>query len=50
MDGNWHYVISQLVIDGPGAENPDEAIVRTQISYRLQVQDWEDSWNDLSFE
>ena len=50
MDGNRHYLVSRLIIDGPGSANPDEALVRTQISFRLQVQDWEDSWNDLSFE
>ncbi len=50
MSGNRHYVLSHLVIDGPGMANPDDALVRTQISFHLQVQDWEDSWNDLSFE
>lgn len=50
MDGNRHYVVTRLVIDGPGSAHPDEELVRTQISYNLQVQDWEDSWNDLSFE
>ena len=50
MTGNRNYVVSQLVIDGPGSANPDEAIVRTNITFRLQVQEWEDSWNDLSFE
>jgi len=50
MDGNRHYRVTHLVIDGPGSEHPDDELVRTQISFRLQVQDWEDSWNDLSFE
>ena len=50
MAGNRHYIVSSMIIDGPGSENPDDALVRTQISFLLQVQDWEDSWNDLSFE
>ena len=50
MSGNRHYLLSHLVIDGPGTENPDELLVRTNISFRLQVQDWEDSLNNFSFE
>ena len=50
MQGNRHYVITHLVIDGPGALHPDEAIERAEVTFRLQVLNWDDSWNNLIFE
>lgn len=40
MAGKTHYVVSNVVIMGPGTEGPDEGIDRTAVSFTVNVYQW----------
>ena len=48
MERNHHYVVSDLVIRGPGTAGPDQGVDRTDLSFNISVTPWgTDSQNIL---
>ena len=40
MEGNTHYVVSDLVIKGPGTALPDQGVDRTTVTFNVSVAPW----------
>ena len=50
MQGNRHYVVSELVINGPGTLQPDMSVERTTVEFRVSIAPWgENTINDVGF-
>ncbi len=49
MAGNCHYVVSNLVIRGPGTLTPDAAISRTNVSFTVSVAEWGSESKEVVF-
>ena len=49
MQGNRHYIVTRLVVLGPGASSPDLPVTRTDIELELTVKDWEDTDTNVVF-
>lgn len=49
LEGNRNYVISELVIEGPGTDVPDGEIDRKNISLQISVKPWEECTAELDF-
>ena len=43
MSCNTHYLINSLTITGPGSNNPDKPVKRSDIRFTAQVVPWEDT-------
>lgn len=40
MEGNTHFVVSDLVIKGPGTALPDQGVDRTTVTFNVSVAPW----------
>ena len=49
MQGNRHYVVTKMIVLGPGSDSPDIPISRSQIEFSLVVAEWEDIETDVLF-
>ena len=49
MQGNRHYVITKMTILGPGSDDPDKPVSRSEIEMTLVVAEWEDIETDVLF-
>ena len=49
MECGCEYLISDLVITGPGSSNPDEKILRSKIELNVEVKPWETATITMEF-
>ncbi len=50
MESGCEYLVSEVVITGPGADGPDEKIERSKIEISLEVRPWETETITMDFE
>lgn len=49
MQCNTHYRVENLIITGPGAEQPDGAIDRRSISFNIELRPWGSNTSNVEF-
>ncbi len=49
MQCNTHYRVENLIITGPGAEQPDGAIDRSSISFNVELRPWGSNISNVDF-
>lgn len=49
MVGNRHYVVSDVVINGPGTSAPDMGVDYASVSYGVSIQTWESENHNVGF-
>lgn len=49
MRCNRHYVVNELIINGPGAVGPDYPVLRSDISFSVSVSEWDEEDVDVDF-
>lgn len=49
MQCNHHYIVKKLNVMGPGAASPDEDVIRSEVDFTIEVEDWTETSQNVDF-